>query len=332
MLNNKRINIDISYGSIFWILFSLGAVYVAIRLFDVWVLLFFSILITLAICPLVDTLEKYKIKRGLSSIILLLTVFGAIIALAISIATPLFDQTQLFFQKLPAIIDQVSPIKFTDGSFSDQFATVPGRVITFALDTFSAFVTTFTVIVISFYMIQEMHNLEKYLKYWFGEKKGSTYNTIAEKLEVQIGNWVRGELLLMLIVGLLSYSGYLIIGLPFALSLAFIAGLLELIPNIGPTIATIPAMLVGFSISVNHGIAALIVSIIVQQLENNLIVPKVMQKVTGLNPIVTIIAIMIGFNLGGPLMAILALPLVLSARVVMGHIRLNKVTTIPEID
>ncbi|KKT73520.1 MAG: hypothetical protein UW68_C0007G0005 [Candidatus Collierbacteria bacterium GW2011_GWB1_44_6] len=331
MTKNKRVSIDISFGSIFWILFSLAAIFVLVQLTSVIVLLFSSILITLAICPLVDWLEKYKIKRGLSSIIILLLIFSVVIYLAISIATPLFDQTQLFLQRLPGIIDAVSPIKFIDGSLNAQFATVPGRVLNIALDTFSAFITAFTVIVISYYMIQEMHNLKSYLKFWFGEK-GEIYNAIAEKLEAQIGNWVRGELLLMLVVGLLSYAGYLIIGIPFALPLAFLAGLLELIPNIGPTIATVPAMLVGFSISPNHGIAALVVSLIVQQLENNLIVPKIMQKVTGLNPIVTIVAIMIGFKLGGPLMAILALPLVLSARVIMSHIRFNKVTTIPEID
>lgn len=136
----------------------------------------------------------------------------------------------------------------------------------------------------------------------------------------------------MLIVGTLSYIGYLIIGLPFALPLAFIAGMLELIPNIGPTVATIPAVLVGLSISPGHGLAALIVSIIVQQLENNVIVPKIMQKVIGLNPVVIILAIMTGFQLGGPLTAILALPIVLTARVILGHVRLNKYTTIPELD
>ena len=331
MFKNRRVSIDISIGSIFWILLSLAAVFVAIQLSWVIVLLFCSILITLAICPLVDTLEKFKIKRGISSIVILLAVFGTVIFLAISIATPLIDQTQLFIQRLPAIIEAVSPIKFIDNSINAQFASVPSKVINFALDTFSGFITAFTVIVLSYYMIQEMYNLQKYLVFWFGEK-GLIYNAIAEKLEVQIGNWVRGELFLMLIVGLLSYSGYLIIGLPFALPLAFMAGLLELIPNIGPTIATVPAVLVGLSVSPNPGLAALILSIIVQQLENNLIVPKVMQRVTGLNPIITIIAIMVGYELGGPLIAILALPIVLSTRVVLSHVRLNKDTTIPEID
>lgn len=331
MIKRRHITFDISIGSIFWILFSLALVFIFTKLFNIIILLLISVLITLAICPLVDYLEKFKINRAISSMVILLTIFGTIIFAMVSLAAPFLDQTQAFVQNLPGIIDRVSPIKIADGSFNAQFATVPGKVINFAIDTFSAFVTAFTVIVMSFYMIQDMHNLESYLKFWFGEK-GHHYHIIAEKLEVQIGYWVRGELLLMLIVGLLSYLGYLIIGLPFALPLAFIAGMLELIPNIGPTIATIPAVLVGLSISPSHGFAAFIVSMIVQQLENNLIVPKIMQRVAGLNPIITIVAIMIGYSLGGPMLAILALPTVLSARVIMSHLSLNKDTTIPEID
>lgn len=331
MIKRRHITFDISVGSIFWILFSLALVFIFTKLFNIIILLLISVLITLAICPLVDWMAKYRINRAVSAIVILLSIFSLIVYVLISFATPLFDQTQLFLQRLPEIIDRVSPIKLVDGSFDNQLAQVPGRVLNIALNTFSAFVMSFTVIVISYYMILELHNLEHYLKFWFGER-GVRYNQIAKKLESQIGKWTRGQILLMLVVGLLSYLGYLVIGLPYALALGFIAGLLEIVPNIGPTIATIPAMLVGFSISTSHGIAALVVSIIVQQLENNLIVPKIMQQVTGLNPIVTIVAIMIGYSLGGPMLAILALPTVLSARVILSHLRINKDTTIPEID
>lgn len=179
-------------------------------------------------------------------------------------------------------------------------------------------------------MIQEMHKLKNYFLFWSPEK-GERYNSIAEKLEVEIGHWIRGEVLLMVIVGVLSYLGYLIIGLPYAVALGVIAGILELVPNVGPTIAAIPAILVGFSLSPSQGIGALVVAIVVQQLENNLIVPKVMQKTTGLNPIITLLAIMIGLKLGGPLLAVLSLPVILSARVILAHIRVNKTTNIPEI-
>jgi len=122
-----------------------------------------------------------------------------------------------------------------------------------------------------------------------------------------------------------------LLGLPYLLALSVIAGLLELVPNIGPTIAAVPAIIVGFSVSYSHGLAALIVAIIVQQLENHLIVPKVMQKATGLNPIITLIALMIGFQLGGPLLAVLALPVFITIEVFVSHLHLDKNKDLPQI-
>lgn len=330
MLKKRRITFDISMASIFWILFALAVVFSIVKLLDIIALIFTSILITLAICPLVDWFEKRKIKRGFSSLVILLTIFGLIITMAVSIASPLISQTEQFVGKIPALVEKVSPIKFDVNSFTPQFASVPNQVFKIAVGTFSGFLTIFAVIVLSYYMIQEMHKLKNYFLFWSPEK-GERYNLIAEKLEVEIGHWIRGEVLLMLIVGVLSYLGYVIVGLPYAIALGVIAGILELVPNVGPTVATIPAILVGFSISSSHGIGALVVAIVVQQLENNLIVPKVMQKTTGLNPIITLLAIMIGLKLGGPLLAVLSLPVILSARVILSHIRVNKTTNIPEI-
>ncbi len=331
MIKKRRIIFDLSVASIFWVLFSLAVVFSIVQLLDIIALVFSSILITLAICPLVDWFEKHKIKRGISAIVILLTFFGLIITLAVSVAAPLFNQTEQFIQKIPALVEMVSPIKFDVNSFSTQLFQVPNQVFKIAIGTFSGFLTVFATIVLSYYMIMEMHKLKDYFTFWWGEK-GSRYYQITEKLEIEIGHWIRGEVLLMIIVGVLSYLGYVIIGLPYAIALGVIAGLLELVPNVGPTIATIPAVLVGFSMSPGVGIGALVVAIIVQQLENNLIVPKIMQKATGLNPIVTLLAIMIGLKLGGPLLAVLSLPVVLSARVILGHVKLNKTTNIPEIN
>lgn len=330
MLKKRRIIFDISIASIFWVLFSLVVVFGIVQLLDIIALVFASILITLAVCPLVDWFEKRRIKRGLSAIVILLSFFGLVITLAVSVAAPLFSQTEQFIQRLPALVEMVSPIKFDINSFSTQITQVPNQVFKIAIGTFSGFLTVFATIVLSYYLIQEMHKLKNYFTFWFADK-GDRYYQIVEKLEVEIGHWIRGEVLLMLIVGILSYLGYVIVGLPYAVALGVIAGLLELIPNVGPTVATIPAALVGFSISPAHGIGALVVAIIVQQLENNLIVPKVMQRTTGLNPIITLLAIMTGFKLGGPLLAVLSLPVVLSARVILSHIRLNTTTNIPEI-
>lgn len=327
----KRLSIDISVSSIFWILLTCGGIYLLFMLSDILVLTVTSLLIALSVTPFVDKLEKFKISRSLSSAIILVLLFAVLVLFGISIATPLIEQTSVFIEKFPAIVEAVSPVKLDMNSFNSQIAQIPAKVFNIAIGTFSGLLNAFTTIILSFYIIQEMKRLPEYINFWFNEKS-KIYQELSEKLQQQISLWVRGQLLLMLVVGVLSYVGYLIIGIPYALPLAFIAGILELIPNIGPTIAAVPAILVGFSISPVMGTAALVVSLVVQQLENNFIVPKIMQKVAGLNPIITILIIMVGFRLGGPLLAILSIPILLSFRVVYSHIRLNHTTKLPEID
>lgn len=327
---NRRISIDISFGSIFWVLFFIIAVKFIASILDVLVLVFSAVLITLAVCPIVDALEKKKISRKVSSLAILLSFFGLLIGTGVSIAKPLSEQFDLFFSKLPSLLDNLGTFNIDINQLTSQLV-VPSQVYKFALGTAEGFITGLAVIVISFYMIQEMHNLEGYLKFWFGKDKGERYFDITKKLEEQIGNWVRGEMFLMFTLGLMSYIGYTLIGLPYTLALGLMAGLLELIPNIGPTVAFIPAALVGLAISPAHALGALAIAVGVQQLEHHLIVPLVMKKTAGLNPIVTIIVLITALKLGGAVLGVLALPLVLSLRVILAHIKVNKETNIPEI-
>ena len=330
-LKKKHVSVDISFGSIFWVLFALISLKFISTIMDVIFLLFTSILITLAVCPLVDFLEKKRINRKVSTLAILFSFFGIIVGTGISIAKPLTEQLDLFFTKLPNLLSGLSAFNVDVNQLTSQIV-VPSQVYKIAIGTAEGFVTGFAVLVLSFYMIQELHNLKGYLDYWFGKEKGEKLYAITHKLEDQIGNWVRGELLLMLCVGVMSYIGYSILGLPFTIALSLMAGLLELVPNIGPTLAFVPAALVGLSISPSHAIGALIVAVLVQQLENHLIVPQVMKKTIGLNPIVTILVLMIALRLGGAILGVLALPLVLSLRVILAHTKLNKETNIPEIN
>ena len=143
-----------------------------------------------------------------------------------------------------------------------------------------------------------------------------------------MGMWLRGQLFLSFIVGLLVYIGLLILGVKYALVLALIAAILEIIPFIGPTIAAIPAILVGLTDSWIKALVVVILYFVVQQLENHIIVPKVMQKAVGLNPIVVIIVIMVGAKLGGIVGALIAVPVAAAIGVFVGDIMRDKSETI----
>lgn len=135
------------------------------------------------------------------------------------------------------------------------------------------------------------------------------------EIEGRLGDYLRGQFILALVVGVLSLVGYWLAGLPFALLLALIAGVLELVPFIGPFIAVGVAIAVGLSEGPQIAIAALVVGLLVQQFENNILAPRVMDETVGISPVVTLLAF-VGFGaLFGPFGALLAIPLAAALQV-----------------
>ena len=119
----------------------------------------------------------------------------------------------------------------------------------------------------------------------------------------------RGRYFLMLIIFLLDYVGLLLIGAPYALVLALVAGILEIVPYIGPVISAVIAVSVSFLHGPLTGLLVLGLFVLVQQLEGYVLTPLVMKKAVGLNPVVVILALMIGAKLGGVMGIIIAVPI-----------------------
>lgn len=153
----------------------------------------------------------------------------------------------------------------------------------------------------------------------FSGKQEKKVLVIISKLEKGLGRWVRGQLSLSFIVGTMTFVGLQLLGIPYALPLALVAGILEIVPIIGPIISAVPAILVGFTISPFIGIATAAMFIVVQQLENHLIVPMIMSKVIGLQPPVIIVSLLIGAKLAGIGGAFLAPPILIILKIVIGE-------------
>lgn len=326
---NKKISIDISPRTILLILFIFILFSVLKDILNIIFGLLIAFLVTVAVSPLVEYLAKKRIPRAISASVILLSIFGALSLLVASIIKPLIEETTFFIDKLPELFSRFIPQPIDWATIIPQLTETPGNVLKIAAVTFSSFISFFTLVIISFYLLRDRPNWEKHLITTFGETKAKVYYKIILDLERRLGYWVRGEFFLMFTIGLLSYFGFLALGLPYAAPLGLIAGILELVPNVGPTIAAIPAVVVGFSVSPLLGLLALLISVVVQQLENNLIVPKIMQRAIGLHPIITILTLLIGFKLGGVLLAVIALPIVVSIQVIVSHLsELKKVDTI----
>ncbi len=136
-----------------------------------------------------------------------------------------------------------------------------------------------------------------------------TARDLVSDIEEQITNFVTGQLILIAVIGVITYVAYLLIGLPNALILAIFAGLMEAVPMVGPLIGAIPAFIIAFSISPTMAIWVVVATVIIQQLENNLLVPRVMSRTLGVRPLVTLLALIAFSSLFGVIGALIALPL-----------------------
>lgn len=284
------------------------------------VLLFISFVLMQALNPLVTRLEKIKIPRVVSILLIYIILLTALSFSIAGIVPILVDQTNALIKSLPEFLNNAkinnfkilgeSPINLS--SQLKILENIPGGIAKTAVSVVSNVFSGVIILVLTFYLLLEKKNFPKYGLKFFGDQGQEKFLAIVDNLESRLGHWVLAEFFLMTIIGVLSYLGYMFLGLKYAVPLAILAGVLEAVPTIGPIIATVLAGLLGLTISPLTALLAIIWGIIVQQLENNIIVPKIMKSTIGFNPLVTILLIAIGAQLAGVGGAVLALPVFLT--------------------
>lgn len=323
----KPQKVEISYRTIIFFILFVISLFVVWRLRSLILLVFLCFLFMEGLNPVVNWLEKFKIPRILAIVIVYVIIASFLSFSVAGIIPTLVEQLTNLIQSIPILIEKVNLWGFNPIDFSTQLKileNLPNNIATTALSLFSNVISIFIFFVITFYLLLERKNLDKYLVNIFGSRDKNKALKVSEHLEKRLGSWVGAELMLMLIIGILSYFGYALIGLNYALPLAIIAGLLEMVPNIGPTIASVLAGLVGLIVSPLTGLLAVVWGIIVQQLENNFIVPKIMKETVGINPLVTILLIASGAELGGVVGAVIAVPVYLTVETIIKVIQENK--------
>jgi len=318
----KPQRIEISYKTILFIAGFLALLALLWQIKSILILFFVCFIFMEAMNPTINRLEKYKIPRPLG-ILMVYSLIITIISIAIAGIIPIFvEQTGGLVDSLPRVFNSIEifGIKPQAIDWTSQIQileNLPGEIAKTVLSLFSNVLSGFIILVVTFYMLLERKNIQKYSFHFFGKNGRTTTVKILENLENRLGHWLNAELVLMTTIGILSYLGYSLIGLTYTVPLAIIAGLLEAVPNIGPTVATILAAIVGLTISPLHGLLAVVLGILIQQIENNFLVPKVMKETVGLNPLITILIIAVGAKLGGVVGAVLGIPVYLTIEVIL---------------
>lgn len=306
------VRVEVTHKTIIFTVFFLIALVFLYQIRNLVLFLFIALILMSALTPLVDRLGKYRIPRGLSTIGLYILMWSLISFSIASLVPPLVEQSARFLDRLPNYVEQITQGRFNMSIFEPQLASLPQNVFKIIVGAFNNVVGLFTLMVVVYYLILERKNLHKYLLFLFGnDGREARAEAFINQLEKKLGGWVRGQLLLMFFVGILSYIGLLFLGMEFAIPLAFLAGILEIVPSIGPTLSAVPAILVALGSSPVLALATAALYFVIQQIENNFLVPRVMAKASGLSPLIVIVALLIGLKLAGIAGAVLAIPAVL---------------------
>ena len=298
---------------------------------DIILGLFIALLIMAILNPIVTKLSKFKIPRGVSVLvvyILVLAIFGVAIG---TLIPPLVEQTSSLISRIPAYITGLGIDRFVSADLAGQILTqigsVPGQAVKVGFSIFSNILGVITVLIFAFYLLLVRDKLDDQLSFLFGEDKRKKIGSTIDTLEKRLGGWARGELALMAVIGLASFLGLTILGIPYALPLGILAGLLEIVPNFVPIISAIPAVLIGLSISPLMGLATIALALVIHQSENYLFTPKIMEKSVGVNPVITLLALSIGFRLAGMVGAVISVPVVLTIHVLASQYIPSKTTS-----
>lgn len=316
----KAKRIEISHKTIIFTIIFLLSLVLLWQIRSLILLLFISFVFMEALNPAVTRLEKFKIPRPLG-IFLLYIIILSFISFAVAGIVPIFvEQTAALIKSLPETLQNIKILGNDAIDLSSQFKileNIPTSIAKAAVGIVSNIFSGFIIFFLTFYLLLEKKNFPKYGLSVFGEKGREKFLKIINTLESRLGHWVNAEFFLMIIIGIFSYLGYLLLGLKYAVPLAIFAGLLEIVPALGPILATIIASIVGFTISPVIGFLTIGWGVIIQQLENNIIVPKIMKKKIGFNPLITILLIATGAKLAGVVGAILAIPLYLTIETII---------------
>ena len=341
----KIANVVIATGGVLAVIFISYLIYRTLLLF---LLLFLALLIATAIEPVVNKLRKGPLNRSAgilvvyTGIFLLLGVIGWITLpvffqqaseLGASLTRTVDDiekgitniddpflkqQAEVFVSVARSFVGEVSTAP--DPNSEEAVATVRDTAV-IAAEVFFAIITIF---VVAYYWLTERTHVKRAAMSWFPARRANRIRRVWDDIEVKVGGWVRGQLMLMGIVGIISAVGYYFIGLQYWPALALFIAIAEAIPLVGPYIGTAPAVLVALTQPGGGLDTALIVvlfAIVLQTIEGNVLIPRIMKDTVGISPLVVIVSILFGGVIAGLAGALVAVPLAGAIQVIIQDLK-----------
>ena len=324
----------IGIAALAWMIF-----WFVIHVTEILILLLVSAILAAGLAPSVALLERWRLPRGtqlargVAIFLLYLGLFVIVGAILSMIVVPAVNETAVFVQRLP---DLLVIVQNWLAHLQRQFPWLPGMSTILArlpeqitnLPTYGTtaagvafrFVGSIgvvaTVLVFTFYMLLEGAQMKRsFLELFPGEERPRV-SRVLERIGAKFGGWLRAQLLLSFTVAAVVALGLWILGMPFPALLGVVAGIGELIPMVGPSLGAAVAILVALSQPLWRLVAVVAFYIVVMNVEPHILVPRIMSRVVGMSPLLTLVALLSGIKLLGILGGLLAVPIAAAIQVI----------------
>lgn len=342
-MKDRAVQVTIGLGTIVTTLLFLVLFAALWYLREIVLILLTAIVIASSIEPGVRSLRRFlKISRLVAVILLYLIIAIVFFGILFIFIPPVLNDAAGFLSQLPTTLSNINVADVTHGllpwngfnslssadllrSISSTLESSTGGVFSTLSAFFGGLSSFILVIVFSFYFAVEETGVDDFLRIVTPVKHEAYVLDLWRRSQDKIGKWMQGQLILALIVGVLLFLGLTILGIKYALLLAVLAGIFELIPVFGQILAAIPGVIIAFtSGGVTEALLVMGLYVVVQQFEANLIYPVVVKKVVGVPPLLVILALLIGFKLFGFLGVLLSVPIAAAVQELVADINKRK--------
>jgi predicted PurR-regulated permease PerM len=302
-------------------------------------IIYVSVVLAIGFSPIVRIIERQRlgvakrVPRWLAILILYVAILGSLALVIMLIFPPLVQQAQALWDKLPEMFDRAQQFLISKGWLKEHLTMreaverapgtggdAVGRVARAAANVAGGLFGVVTILILTFYMLVDSWSWRVYALRLFPKQHRARADAASREVMVKVSAWLGGQLLLGGVIGATSAIGLWALGVPFFYVLALISGVGEMIPIVGPILAAIPAIAVASTVSLKTVIFVIIFFVVQQQLENHILVPKIMSRQVGVSPVTVIMALLIGGSLLGVVGAILAIPTAAILQVVAGEL------------
>ena len=303
---------------------------------------FIALIISYLLHPIVSMLHNRGVPRSLAVLLIYILFFGSLAIIVVNAFPVLMSQIKDLAEQLPEMVkkfegwlegirtDHVNPFpkSLQDGidnalnNIEKKITGSFGNVLEWINNTIEVLFTIVLVPFVAFYILKDYKILEKTIITFVPRKNRREIIRLARDIDEALGNYIRGQLIVCAIIGVLAYIGYLIIGLPYSLVLASIVAITNIIPYIGPFIGAAPALLVAISISWKLALTTIVVNLIIQMIEGNVVSPQIVGRRLHIHPLFIIFSLLVGGEVAGIVGLILAVPIFAIFKVIIQHLTL----------